>query len=798
MSRLHWRATAATFLLSSVALAQPAEVALEEVPDVPGELQIGFWPSSGWAVQQFERFVEIRFPGEDLTVSTAGSVLDAFEGLLFAVESEQQGAESVLRLTLACDCQVALHGNPSTGLRLRVVGDFPDGRGLATAPQDAPIAPFKPTAQPALEPGPVAADEIDPAAVQARLLEQLRRAAAAGIVDLDGAAAAEPDTVPETVPESEANPIVAADPSSGAVQAEPPSAPSPTVVPEGTTPAEPTVAVEVPAEEEPLLAENVEPLANEPEPVEPQCFSNDAFELPEVVGEGVFTTMVSEKRAKLTGEFDQPNPTAAIDIVRVYLSGMAPEEAASALATFGQDHELSPLYGEIISVILEASLPGTPSLLKHDCTGDQALWRALAQAQAGQHAEALASEAVAGRALERLPLHVRQYAAGLLGLSAAAESDWTTARRFEALAERAAIGTQVPSGEALMLSAHLAFWHEEPKRALDLLAQARDTVRGHAAQRALLELADAALLTEDALKSDLSGLDSDLGALAFEMRGTRTGADAFERQARLRLLSGTEQDTLAFVNAGIEDGLYPEESHAELLAGLVSGAALDGLPRPLALIYMDAPDSYEDAIARAPFRRAVIRSMADIGVPDLAKDIIEPGDLDVSAVAVPLAQSFLEAGNPRDALDVAQEMPAGAEKDALLAAARAQLGQDQPVIAARPNLPVSVLEAKRDAAIADGRVEDALTAALDILSQQPAVDRAENVALLALRAGAPALPDAAAEIIGAESPGRLATIAALFNPVTVDPDDENPAAVTGFLNSIDAEISLIEGYLEDG
>jgi hypothetical protein len=439
--------------------------------------------------------------------------------------------------------------------------------------------------------------------------------------------------------------------------------------------------------------------------------------------------------------------------------------------------------------------------------GDQALWRAHAAAREGDHAAALAAEANTGRALERLPLYPREMIAAAVGLSAVEVGSWDTARRLEAMGKRAAHGLGEASGPLLRLSSRLADWHGEKDVAKRLLRRALDS-DPETSDAVLFELAERMLRSEEGLGADTAELRDRLGAMALRARGTEQGARAFELEARLNARIVTRDDTIAMLSHGVAAGLYPAHLHVALLSELATEPGMKELSRPLGLIYLEDPDRFAPALEQAGFRRAVVNSLAELGIPALSENIVRDGDLDDEPTAIALAESYLMVGQPREAIEIAQGLPEGTERDRILG--KALLANGQLELAQR-HLPApsgetsekkkAALAALRDhinGALESGDVEAALVATERLLEAAPSVATAEQAALLALEAGRNEMPAAVAQVLSELAPERQAAIELLFAPVPEGADATDPKAVAAYLERLEAEMGTIEGMLGDG
>lgn len=794
-------AALASGIIANSALSAPVGVNLSPSVESGAGLTLSHWPEDGWSVQQYDQLVEIRFPNTELNLDVDPAILDRMEGVVNDVDSEIKDGDSFLRLTLGCACPVVLSGGPSVGINISVLDQdrVSPGPDAGLAPIIAPI-PVAKADRPGSGPTRPSAGGIDPEEVREQLLSQLMRAAAAGVIEMSEDSELVEVELPDPVVQGPSEPTFdlppeSEEPTNSIPEGEVGSVP--VTIAEGAQVVDPVTTIDA---ETPQEAVPVVPVAAVVS--EPQCFPAEAFVFPETTGSGVFSELLADRRRRLLGEFDQQSESAAIELAQLYISVKAPQEALAVLNDTGLDHPLRELYIEIANVLGENDSIAGASLTRQDCEGDQALWRAFMRSKDGATGAALKDEAMAGRALSRLPLVLRQEVAAELGFAAVAESDWSAARRFQAMAERAGDGLLKRSGKTLMLAARLAGWHDDPQRVIELLMLARDTASGAEADAATIALADFVLSSPEHLEADTSGLRRDLATISARARGTPVGNEAFKRQAKLLARAELEIDTVDFVNDGVRAGLYPATLQAELLSELVAGSAGAGLSRPLGLLYLENPGRFAKALEQDPFRRSVVRSLAEIGLPVLAEGLVRAGDLDRSEIATPLAEAFLRTADPRAALEVANGISDDQERGRLRDAALRMMGDSAPTppIANNAIGDGGIDEARLalDAALASDDLEQAVDASLALLDHEPTQERAEQAVFLAVRAGHSEIPKRAKEILSEASPEQLAKLQTLFVPRPTGPDSEDPASVVSFIEVLDTEMELIEGYLEDG
>ena len=812
-------------------LAEPVSAVLSRSSADSPRLTLSHWPENGWAVQQFSNLVEIRFPNSALEIVPEGELAKGIEGWLAGVGHEVAGRDSYLRLTLACDCSVAVQGDGQNALKIEIAGSPSEQNAQeATAPEavastgPAPTLAPRPVAKPQSSAlagvdrtSGAAQGEINAEKARERLLEQLLKAAEAGIVDLQepgqdsvaGTGAAPVDAAPTSVSEDTTSASSATEldaSSSGPKLGRTVASQSKTSKPEQTQTEAQRLNHRANSTD---VAEDAQADPAEAEPAT-ACFENDVFAYPDSLDAVAFSDRVAELRAKLLGEFDRPKPQTAVALAKTYLGVGLAHEARAVLAGFTASDGYATgevqVQDDIAALFIDGAVPAGSSLLRPDCLGDQALWRGFAKALAGDAAGALEDEILSGRSLDRLPLYLRQALAARIGLAAAESGDWDNVRRLEAAARRAARSSANPLGPTLMLSARLAAWQDDPAAVTSLMHQARSD-KLSSSEEATLETARRWLRLQQPADLNLDDLRRDLGALARRARGTPLGATAFELEARLAGTAGGREDVVKLLAHGVSAGLLPEEEQADLITELVAApTSIDGR-EPLALTYLRDPDRFDAALGQASFRRSLARSMAEIGAPSLAKPVLESEDLHDSSTALALAESFLDAGQIQDAFDATAALEDGLDKRLAQAAAMLATGQlvrasEQLLGAAESDTKhpkrVALLKRLQGAATAEGNADLALVAAEALLAAEGAVATAQQAALLALELGHDQFPADAAAVLEAEAPEVFAALELLFRPVLPGLEESNRKTVAGYLAGLDAEMAVIMEFLQDG
>ena len=820
--------------ITNVRAAEPGiRAVLSRAAGKPARLILGHWPDKGWSVQQFERNVEIRFAGAPFEIDRAALPATGIPGLIAQTATDQRPDGTVLLVSLDCNCSVALHGNAETGLLIDVLAlDRQVGVDTGPAPLSAPVPRAKRPREP--DPDQVAlgpsGGKLDVAAARDHLMQQLLRAADAGIVTLDpkharaenpdqGATNSASDTevdtaeaayetkASEAVPEVEQSKEIADQ--DQAIETAVVGRDQPAARPGDQADPARNVAnaldAETPESDHHADATTDAPLlesedAGNSDSV-PTCHPNEVFSFDVPHTRDNIVLKISEHRKALIGEFDRPDQDVAINLAKLYISVGLETEASAVLTAFAPDHPLGPVYMEIANLIGGRPLTPGADLLHESCLGDQALWRAFAHAIGGNNEASLQAERASGRALERLDSDIRERVAAQIGLAATELSEWSVARRMEAMALRAGSSQAIKEPETLLLQSRLSRWNGETEKAIALLHRLRRWPNA-LNDEALLTFGDMVVSGEANLDDAAFGLKLDLGALARDQRGEPIGVRAFDLEARLTDKFSSREAAIELLELGVEAGHVSPDGFVDRVTQLA--AKEDGRQdsRPLALIYLDDPERLAPALEQQAFRRALTASMAAIGTPGLVRPILRDGDLDDPEIASSLAESFLDAGEPREALDIAGYLPAGPLKRRIMSESLLAAGQPDQAIRVLPEA-ASASEPEEDQA----RAKAALAAedwmlAMDALARQledrPDPEVADQLAIAAMRAGLPDIPEAARQVLAETDAARLARLEALFAADLPDTPDNDPSAVTGFLDNVDAETAAIREILDDG
>lgn len=755
-----------------VAFAAPEDVVLLEPSPEPEQMVLNTVPENGWLLQQFDTLVEIRFPGLDRDIKLSSDLATRLRNSVAEFSTERSEAATLLRLTLACDCRVVVSANDGKAVAIEIIGP---ARLAANDPAvPAPLVAPRPVPKSDKLDTPNEPKTLDVEQARQKLMEQLLKAADAGIVELD-----RPD---EPAPTEQADD----------------HKDEPTKIAVVDMPLDLAITSDIRG----IAPVQTMPVAKEE--LKQTCVAKSLLQFDGLRTAVGFADEVSRLRRNLVGEFDQPNQEAAVRLAKLYLSVGAREEAELVTRTQVADTDASAALMDVSKLLSGTPVDDASAVFLPDCGEIHALWRALAFALKGEAKATLDAEGNSGRQLEHLPISMREQIAAQLGLSAASEGAWDDARRFEAMAVRSASPAQGPSATSLRLTAELAIWRDDHKAAAEFLKQARD--RGdQSGAEALVRLGELALASGKLADLDTAWLRKDLGTLALQERGSALGQQAFELEVKLLDRSVSRESAIALLNYGVDRGLYDEAAHAPLLVQLAEGASFAELTKPLGLSYLNDPESYAAALKQDGFRQALVRSLADEGLPGAGAKILgaNPANDDV---LLALARAQLDSGDASSAMRSLENAAGSDEASVLRARALSMMGELERAAelagrvdpAALPKADqMELLRLGMDAALAAGKLEAAFALAEQIVNLGGMTEDAERAGMIALDLGRTSVPDSVTLVLAAQAPKKLQRLEGLFAGPDVSAASD-AKAVEDLLKELDEEISLIQDLVKDG
>ncbi len=352
---------------------------------------------------------------------------------------------------------------------------------------------------------------------------------------------------------------------------------------------------------------------------------------------------IADARAALVGEFDRPDPGAAIAFARLYLYLGFGAEAADVLDAFGIAEARAP-HLRMLARIMDDPRGGTEAALSGmvGCDSDAAIWAVLAET--GPPGPDPVAHGAVLRAFSALPVHLRRHLGPRL------------ADRF---LERDApdVARSVRDAIARAPGDHGA--------SVAVIEAGLDEARGdaEAAEAILTRIGDgptayAPAALADAIRSRLArgkGVDpaqaAAAAALGFELGRSPIGRD-------LRLLAVLAQASGGAVDAALAEltRLAAQEPGPDLDATgarLVAMIAADADDAVVAQAFFAHPAIFDAAAASDPaLRRATAERLLGAGLTDQARAVLASGGPPGVAETLLLGRIALAQDQPQAALDI--------------------------------------------------------------------------------------------------------------------------------------------------
>jgi hypothetical protein len=466
-----------------------------------------------------------------------------------------------------------------------------------------------------------------------------------------------------------------------------------------------------------------------------------------------FGDQISQARARLVGEFDEPQPGAVVGYARLLIHFGLGIEARAALAAFGDTVAEPPALAEM-SWLVDGEAPPEAGVLSRNvgCPGPHGAWGAAAAARRGElTADQIDIDALRP-AIGALPPRLRPALVAPIAAVALDAGDVRLAEQVAAIAARALPEAGEPDEELALIMARIDHARGEIERAEEALAAiARRSTPG--AVEAMILLVDLRL-GRDAPPPP--GLAENMEAVAFTLGTSDYARRLLAAAARARAASEGLRPALEALSSLAGRSQDPDAARHAAQGILASYA-----PRP-----EEAPDYAEAVLAHWSLvgdggdgdaaRLAVSRRLADMGVENLAESLLKPaverGEPEARVLA---ARAATAAGAPERALGYLGEL-GGAEAQRARAEALSALGRDGEAA---------------DAARAAG--DPAMAARYAWLARNwaaaSAAGQIDRRIIAAWMAGATETPPELRAAV-AENPA-LEPLADMFNPADGAPDD---------------------------
>ena len=370
-------------------------------------------PDAQWEFTTFDRQATLRIPGSDTNFDVSGVFDRIPKTRVLNINSQSEGGDTEIQLNFACPCTAK--ATTSGGYIFVDVYD-PDARDAefsseseqvaevdepqevqsqsALSPPPRPIveevaqdltgdAPKVPSSESSPADKPVVGAQKDPEAQEVAdlLIEQLRRAADQGLVELQEPPMVEPDEPKPAAPQ-EPEPLTSSlEPyQENADGMEELAARLQRALGDATgSGLNDAVRLQLPEEKltapMPPIRDRIKPEDGEVKNTE-HCLDDYHFDFSVLEPGRRPVEQVIDLRSRLLGEFDNPDSTAALELARLYIAlGMGVE--ARALATeFVEDPTQKAVLEELAWVVEgEELMLGSRIELAAGCPGPSALWR---------------------------------------------------------------------------------------------------------------------------------------------------------------------------------------------------------------------------------------------------------------------------------------------------------------------------------------------------------------------------------------------------------------------------------------
>ncbi|MFK7834721.1 MAG: hypothetical protein AB8B60_00745 [Sulfitobacter sp.] len=342
------------------------------------------------------------------------------------------------------------------------------------------------------------------------------------------------------------------------------------------------------------------------------CPTNAELDVSGWAEDSSFDEQTGEARMALFGEFDRLNRDVALRLSRMYIHFGFGAEALQILALDPQIAEEEPLLGDLAR-IMEDGVAGPDSILPQllDCETDAALWAILAREELDV-ARTIDPKA-ALRALNKLPLHLRQFLAPALSRRLLSHGDTDAAATAMRNLERRT--DNLPSS-AKLAQANIAMDEGNVERATSGF---QDVIDDNAEQspEALITLVETKLAENQPIDPETAGL---VEAFAKELQGSELGPDL--RRAHVLALLKSGQFDSAFRATAELGGGSEEKSAVDLRLTLLTELTAAASDIVFLDHVFDQPSRDIQRLRTRP-KLALATRLLDLGFAQEAQDIVE-------------------------------------------------------------------------------------------------------------------------------------------------------------------------------
>ena len=450
---------------------------------------------------------------------------------------------------------------------------------------------------------------------EAALLEQIARAAAAGLLDADV-----PDTEPADILPA---PVVDPDPP-------PPLPPAAEPIADGSH-----VSITTSVDE--ATHEHQAPRTSAGK----DCLPDYLFDISAWGDEPGGSGDIGSYRSDLVGEFDEIDGEGLTALVRHYLYITFGAEALSAINRYADDITRPDLLASMAEVMDDGHASAAALLVDQlSCEGKVALWAVAAQPRLFRYQEI--NTGAVKLAFSALPAHLRRHLGPILATKFQDLGDVDTARAIKDATLR--ILEEKSAGIAL-LDAKTAATDgrmEEAVNQLDALVPTADDIL----PPLLIERVETTLAAGGAVPEDLISLIQSVG---FEHRGTAIGVEL--ALAEIRAQASASQFGAAFerLDAAVADGTVAGETLIPLSEEIFSFLILQGKDDAFLTFTFDRMD--ETTLLSGPMRSRIADRLVQLGFPADARFVLtSKGAVPTQEERLLLARIALAQANPGAAI----------------------------------------------------------------------------------------------------------------------------------------------------
>ncbi len=390
------------------------------------------------------------------------------------------------------------------------------------------------------------------------------------------------------------------------------------------------------------------------------CLSGKALNVAEWGDSNSVWRNISMQRRSVSGEFDKADTRVVEALAKAYIYAGFGAEAKSVIIEFNTDLENKNLL-KAMAEIMDGFTPDDVSVLggQSGCDSTAALWAVLAMPKLTAGLDINRPQVIG--TFSGLPIHLRRFLGPKLAQKFLEIGDVDTAR---ALRNAIARAPGAPGPEFQLLDARLDRERGHNERAEQTL-KAIVSENSEVAVEAVIELLETKLQQHEEASVDLL-----ISAESFvqEQKTTRIGADLLRLIALAYAQSGNLSAALEKLREIEEVGFLDKSSEGKIWEGVLESAVSTATDEAfLRFIFSTRNDIKNQRVPRILLRKVVGRIL-DIGLPELAKDLLDAPVSPTADDRILLARAAIIEGNPKTAVTLLKHV-SGKEATILRASA---------------------------------------------------------------------------------------------------------------------------------